>query len=212
MNFAPGEVLLRRLWRGDQITHLNVCRVAADDEHGLRLWLPSGSPHWRVAGADGRTHHDAPVDELVEPRLVRSVWKLSDHMIWMPTGAPYAIWWRWTDGDFTGWYVNLEDPYVRWADRGCAGVDSADHVLDLLVQPDHSWRWKDEEEFEARTGHPLYWPEARGRQIRATGERLARQAEAAEYPFNGVWTGFRPDAAWTMPPLPPGYDRPRVLA
>jgi hypothetical protein len=197
MKFAPGEVLVRRHWRGGRIARMHVLRVAADDEDGLRLWLPSGSPYWRT-------------DE--SGQLARSMWNGADVMIWLPTNKPYSVCWFWSDGMFDGWSANLEEPYVRWADRGCAGVDTADQSLGLLVRPDRSWRWRDEDEFHARTGHPLYWTEAQAAQIRGTGDRLVKLVEASEYPFDGVWCGFRPDAGWTVPGLPPGHDRPRALA
>jgi hypothetical protein len=41
------------------------------------------------------------------------------------------------------------------------------------------------------TGHRL-----KASEIRATAERLAKLAEAAEFPFDGTWCGFRPDASW----------------
>jgi hypothetical protein len=204
MRFAPGEVLLRRYWRGDRISFIKLCRVAADDEFGLRLWLPAGYPFWQLLDADGRSLKESPI-------LARRLWKGSDVMIWMPDQRPYSVWWFWNDGSFLGWYVNLEDPYVRWADRGCAGVDTSDHALDVWVEPDHTWRFKDSDEFQARVGHPLYWTAAQAARIQATGEELTRLAEAARFPFDGTWTGFRPDAGWTVPALPPGADRPRAI-
>ena len=212
MKFAPGEVLVRRHWRGGRVSLMQVVRVAADDEHGLRLWLPIGSPYWRLVAEDGPGHHDAAIDQLRGARLARYAWTGSDVMIWMPDNKPYSVFWFWVDGMFSGWHVNLEEPYVRWADRGCAGVDTADQALDVIIRPDRSWRWRDEDEFHAKTGHPLYWTEAQAAQIRATGDRLVKLAEAGEFPFDGTWCGFRPDASWTIPPLPPGHDRPRALA
>jgi Protein of unknown function (DUF402) len=212
VKFAPGEVLLRRHWRGGRVSAMFMLRVAADDERGLRLWLPTGCPYWRYAGADGRTHRDAPIDQLPGGRLARAMWTGSDVMIWMPEGQSYSVGWHWTDGAFDGWRVSLEEPYVRWSDHGCAGVDTADHSLDVVVSPERSWRWQDEDEFDTRTGNPLYWTQAQALQIRHTGERMAKLAEAGAFPFDGTWTGFRPDASWTIPGLPPGYDRPRAIA
>ena len=160
MKFAPGEVLVRRHWRGGRVTRMHVLRVAADDEQGLRLWLPSGSPFWRA-------------DE--GGQLARASWQGPDVMLWLPDNKPYSVCWFWADGMFDGWSANLEEPYVRWADRGCAGVDTADHSLGLVVRPDRSWRWRDEDEFHARTGHPLYWTDAQAAQIRGD-RRSAGQA------------------------------------
>jgi hypothetical protein len=205
VKFAPGEVLVRRHWRGGRLQRLYLVRVAADDERGLRLWLPAGSPWWRLSGPD----------EDVDPsrsRLVRENWTGTDVLIWMPENTPYSVWWHWDDGSFAGWRAALEEPYVRWADRGCAGVDTADQALDVVVRPDHTWRWQDEEEFHSRTGHPLYWTPPQAAQIGATADRVVKLVEARQFPFDGTWRGFRPDASWTVPALPPGYDRPRALA
>ena len=98
---------------------LHLVRVAADDEHGLRLWLPAGSPYWRLVG-EPHGHSDEPRGA----RLARETWTGTDAMIWMPEGTPYSVWWLWADGAFAGWHVALEEPYTRWADRGCAGVVS----------------------------------------------------------------------------------------
>jgi hypothetical protein len=186
---------------------LHVLRVAADDEQGLRLWLPAGSPFWSLGGQDGV---DVPAQRT--SRLVRHMWTGSDVMIWMPEHQPYSVSWVWSDGAFAGWHAHLEEPYVRWADRGCAGVDTADRLLEVVVRPDRSWRHAGETDFHARTGDPLYWTPGQAAQFRATADRLAQLADARQFPFDGTWCGFRPDASWTVPALPPGYDRPRALA
>ena len=128
-----------------------------------------------------------------------------------PPDRAYSVWWFFTDVAFTGWYVNLEDPYVRWVGPGCAGVDTSDRALDLVVEPDRTWQWKDDEEFVARTGHPLYWTAAQAEQIRATGRDVISLIEAGTFPFDGTWCDFRPDSTWTVPGLPAGHDRPRAL-
>ncbi|MBX6751771.1 MAG: DUF402 domain-containing protein [Micromonosporaceae bacterium] len=214
MKFAPGEVLVRRYWRGGHLQRLYLVRVAADDERGLRLWFPAGSPWWRRSAPDEdeAAEHDAPAD-TARGRLVRQVSTGPDVLVWLPEQAPYAVSWLWDDGHFAGWRVTLEEPYVRWADRGCAGVDTVDHSVDLVVRPDHTWRW------QARGEHgqpvavdPLDRAHPQAAQVRPTAERLVKLVEARQFPFDGTWRGFRPDASWTVPALPPGYDRPRAVA
>jgi hypothetical protein len=117
----------------------------------------------------------------------------------------------------------LEAPYTRWD----GGVDTEDYALDLWFAPDRhgpapgpdqqgaarSWRWKDEDEFVARIGHPLFWSAGQAAEIRAEGERLVTLAEAGEFPFDGTWCDLAvPSPDW--PPLvrPDGWDRPRALA
>lgn len=205
MKFAPGEVLVRRQWRGGRLQRLHLVRVAADDERGLRLWLSTGSPWWRLSGPDDS-------GDLPRTRLVREVWTGTDALIWMPEKTPYSVWWLWSDGSFAGWHVTLEEPHVRWADRGCAGVDTAEHALSVIVRPDHTWRCHDADDPGARADQPLFGGVGPAAQLRATAERLVKLVEARQFPFDGTWCGFRPDASWTVPALPAGYDRPRAVA
>jgi Protein of unknown function (DUF402) len=207
MRFAPGQTVLRRYFVDGKISFLNVGRVEADDELGLRMWIPIGAPFWRRLTVDGRDGHTATVEELADAELGELTWTGSHVLVYMPPGPASSVWWFFDpDGEFAGWYVNLEDPYARWA----GGVDTADHALDLVVGRDRSWRWKDEDEFAERTGHPLYWTAEQAAAIRAEGERLAGLAEAGAFPFDGAWCDLRPDPGW--PPLtrPAGWDVPRT--
>jgi hypothetical protein len=209
--FAPGRTVVRRYWRAGRIGFLNVMRVIADDERGLRLWQPAGTPFWRLMTPDGRTHHDGTIDELDDVRLTELTWQGTDMLVFMPPGEPWSVWWFFAPGGgFRQWYVNLEDPFRRWDDGEVAGVDTADHALDIRVAPNGVWNWKDEDEFAERTGHPLYWTAGEAAAIRARGEKLAARAEAKEFPFDGTWCDFRPDPAWPVPQRPDGWDRPRA--
>lgn len=52
------------------------------------------------------------------------------------------MWKLFAGADFLFWYVNFEEPYRRCAD----GIEINDLQLDLVIQPDGSWRWKDVED------------------------------------------------------------------
>jgi hypothetical protein len=208
MVFEPGQTIVRRYFRGGRISFLNVCRVLADDERGLRMWILAGSPYWRSLTPDGRDAHEAPFEEIIAAPLAEMTWSDSHVMVFMPPDAAHSIWWFFgPDGQFRGWYGNLEAPYTRWD----GGVDTEDQALDLWFEPDRSWRWKDEDEFAARIGHPVFWSAEQAVEIRAEGEKLVKLAEAGEFPFDGTWQDLRPDPAW--PPLtrPDGWDAPRAV-
>ncbi|MCB0087144.1 MAG: DUF402 domain-containing protein, partial [Caldilineaceae bacterium] len=49
-------------------------------------------------------------------------------------------------GSFTGWYGNIEAPFVRTP----LGIDTHDLALDVVATADGQWRWKDEDEFRRR--------------------------------------------------------------
>jgi Protein of unknown function (DUF402) len=212
MTFERGQTVLHRSWRGGRISFMQVTTAVADDERGTFFWLPIGAPFYRIVAADGRTHHDSPIDELgPDARLEERTWEGSHALIWKSRGDAVSVWWFFSpELDFREWYVNLEDPAGRWTDGTAAGVDYADHALDIRVAPDGTWAWKDMGEFEARTGHPLYWDAVQAAEIRAEGERVVKLIDVQAFPFDGTWCDFQPDLAWPVPVRPAGWDRPRA--
>lgn len=210
MRFHPGQVALRRYYRGrDGLIIVQCGRVVADDEHGLRLWMPAGTANRRLKTVDGRRFDQVPQAEwdAADKLLAEHVLRPYGMLILMPPLARHSVSWFFDPaGGFAGWYVNLESPPVRWA----AGLDLVDHDLDIVVEPDRTWRWKDEDDFEAATRLGLDWSEADAVEIRAEGRRLAGLVDAGAYPFDGTWCDFRPDPAWPVPVLPDGWDAPRA--
>jgi hypothetical protein len=75
------------------------------------------------------------------------------------------------------------------------------------MSSDRSWRWKDEDEFADRTGHPLSSDAGQAARIRAEGERLIEAVVAGTCPFDGRWSDFRPDPAWQPSQLPWWWDQ-----
>jgi len=214
MGFDPGRVALRRYWRAGRISFLNVMTVVADDARGLRLWQSVGAPFAVLTAADGRTQHDGAIDELGPMTLAEKAWVGSDVMVFHPAERPpWTVWWFFDEdhGGFQGWYVNLEEPIDRWDDGALVGVDTADHALDIWVEPDRSWRWKDEGEFAAKIGHPLYWNESEAAKIRAAGCAAIDLVEAGKFPFDGSWCDLAGGPPRPVPTRrPDGWDRPRA--
>ncbi len=70
---------------------------------------------------------------------------------------------------------------------------------------------RDEDEFAERLARPEHYWVADGAAVRAEGERVIKQIEAGDFPFDGTWTDFVPDPSWVAPAeLPTGWDRPPV--
>ncbi|SCE95343.1 Protein of unknown function [Micromonospora haikouensis] len=206
MSFTPGQTLLRRHVRADTVTVVHPMRVVSDDDAGLLLWKPAGREYANLVDADGKTQHELPIDRMRRPRLVRQAWRRHDILVLMLPQASYSVWWFFAEGGFVGWYVNLETPYVRHV----GGVDTTDLLLDVVIDPQRNWRWKDEDELAARVGHPLYPDADTADAVRREGKRLIRLAEDRAYPFDGTHVDFRPDPSWPDPDLPAGWSE--VLA
>jgi hypothetical protein len=215
MRFAPGQVVARRYFRARTgLIIVQCCRVVADDEQGLLLWMPAGSRNRRIKTVDGRRYEEIPRAEwdAAEKVLAEHPTRRHSLLMLMPpasraTTAWHSVSWFFDqERAFVGWYVNLEAPAARWS----SGLDLVDQDLDVWVSPDRTWRWKDEDDFEAATREGLDWSVDEAVEIRAEGLRLTKLAEAGEYPFDGTWRDFRPDPGWQLPQLPAGWDRPRV--
>jgi hypothetical protein len=215
VRFEPGRVVVHRNTRRGRLGWVRTGRVVSDDERGLLIWIGTGSPAAYEVAADGRAMRGMPFAEWVtlDYRLETGTWNGPGILKLMPPGAAYSVWWFRDRGHgrFSGWYVNLEEPAVRWDDGHLAGVDMCDQDLDVWVYPDRSWRWKDEEEFAERLRFPEHYWVADPDAVRAEGERVVKLVESGAFPFDGTWCDFQPSPQWTvLGPLPDGWDRPPV--
>ena len=212
--FAPGRQVLYRNIDGPRLASVRPCRVVSDDERGLLLWLARGSAVMVEEAVDGRGIRDMPFTEWVRQqyRVVPSTWQGPGLLKFLPPDADHSVWFfRDDSGAFIHWYVNLEYRALRWDDGHVAGVDVIDQDLDVVVRPDLSWDFKDEDEFAERLALPQHYWVRDEATVWAEGRRVIKMAEAGEFPFDGTWTDFRPDPAWAVPrELPPGWDRPPV--
>lgn len=214
MRFAPGREVLYRNIDGPRLASVRPCRVVSDDDRGLLLWLARGSAVAIEVARDGRGIRDMPFAEWIglDTRIVHGTWQGPGLLKFIPPEADHSVWLFRDDQDrFTGWYVNLEERALRWDDGGVAGVDVIDQDLDVVVRPDRTWAWKDEEEFTERLAHPEHYWVHDEQAVRAEGRRVIKKAEAGDFPFDGTWTNYRPNPSWPIPTtLPPGWNRPAV--
>jgi uncharacterized protein len=123
-------------------------------------------------------------------------------MIW-EAGSSHSIYVTWSDdGEFLGWYANLEDPWKT----GALGFDATDHLLDVVIRPDRTWSWKDENHLAGAVQVGLFTRE-QARAIRDEGERVIARVESWAAPFDERWETWRPDPEWLVPVVPAGWDR-----
>ena len=196
MRFEPGRLIVHRNVRRGRIGWVRPARVVSDDERGLLIWIERGTPILSEVTIDGRGMRAMPFAEWITHsyRLGPGSWSGPGVLKLLPTGAAHSVWWfRDEAGRFVNWYVNLEEPGVRWDDGTLAGVDIVDQDLDVLVWPDLSWEWKDEGEFVERLALPEHYWVADELAVRAEGERVIKIAEAGQFPFDGTWCDFTPD-------------------
>lgn len=198
--WAPGaDVQLRFIRLDGSEGQVHPLRVIADDGRRLLGWLPAETPVISTRLLGGRDQRAAPLAErftLPRERFL-SRWTGSATLRLIDEGRWSSVWWFFTPGgEFSNWYVNLEVPLGRTRST----VDRCDGALDVVVQPDLSWQWKDEDEAAAAVAAGRFTPRQLAR-LRAEGERMIALAEAGEFPFDGSHCDFRPDPAWSAPSL-----------
>ncbi len=208
MRFAAGETIVRRnVHRNGRIGAVETARVVSDDDRGVLTWTSIGSQVMRRTTLTGEPTRKMPLGERssIPTMLSPSLWRDTEVLALTPPDVAHSVWWFFDSTGFLGWYVNLEAPAQRWF----GGLDTTDQALDVWVEPDRSWVWKDEDEFAERIGLPDYWSEAEADGIRAEGHRLIALAARGAYPFDGWLTDFQPDPRWPPTTLPPYWDQPR---
>jgi hypothetical protein len=216
VEFVPGETVYLRHWQRDQLGLLFPMQVAQGRDDGLLLWAATGTQGWHFNMPDGRTMSQTPLGEWSAVQRVPVAHSITHGVLsWHPFGEDYSIrWFFQPDGVFYRWYANLEVPAVAWRDAGLAGLDTADWDLDVVVHPDRTWEWKDEDEFVARLAMPdAYWVDDEER-VRRAGKDVIALVEAGAFPFDGTWCDFRPAPAWPTIPssLPVGWNRPHAAS
>ena len=203
--WQSGEQILLRYRRLGPVSFTYPVTVVRDDPGQTLLYLQPGTPIKLRVMPDGTPiPRDLPYAARSRlPHVVGdSIWTTHHVLIDVRPGEPFDIRHFWgEDWSFRGWYVNLQQPVARVG----IGYDTADHVLDLWVDPDGSWRWKDEQEMaEAVRIGRFRADEAAA--IRRAGESVIPLIETRQPPFDGSLAGWRPDPAWPLPIIPAAWN------
>ena len=181
---ASDDAVWRDVHRG-RVWRAQACRIVAETAEVVALWIPAGSPA-KVPGGGLRI----PGDDW---KLVDTAPRASQLCVARP-GRAHSVYVFWDSAwELDHWYVNFERPLRR----SSVGFDTFDEKLDLIVAPDGTHRWKDEDELEQAAALGLLDEEA----VRAEARRVLE-----EWPFPTGWEDWRPDPDWPLPVLPEGWD------
>lgn len=128
--FAPGSsVRVREVLHGAEWAWWDE-RVLSDDGTVLASVMPAGTPL------------SFPRHPVPHPWGHLAAWQGTTVLKLRREDDWYSVW-RFFDADgaFVSWYVNFETPVVRVD----GAVEVNDLQLDIVVEPDGGWRWKDVE-------------------------------------------------------------------
>ena len=88
----------------------------------------------------------------------------------------------------------MEEPFRRTP----IGFDTQDHTLDIVVKPDLSWKWRDEEETANHVREGFFTAEL-ARFARKEGEAAIEAILKAEHPCLHRWPEWIPSPNWEIP-------------
>ena len=207
-SFAPGDSIAVRGHRKGRIRTAKAVIVVADTPEQISYWWPAGTIH-TVTEAMLVPRQEMFPHTLAELRsgqwsLTTSAWEATDVRATTEPGSWAVVWHMWgqDNGEFVCWYVDLKRPHRRSA----VGFDTYDLDLDLVVQPDGRWEWKDEDEFADRRQAGLISAEE-AESVQRAAEVMIGRIEGRCPPFDGSSIDWRPDPAWRPPRLPVSWDR-----
>jgi hypothetical protein len=206
---SPGETaVVQEVWAG-RVWAARPMTVVRDEPDLVALWFPRGT-RWRAP----TTPPTRPQEENRGRRLATvaahgdwifrdATWDV-DVLVLMRPADWHAVWVSWLpDGANWGWYVNLQRPFRRTP----LGFETMDLMLDVIVDHDRRWRWKDEDELETFVEHGVFDVALAGR-ARDEGRRVIERVRRNEPPFSEPWHDWRPDSSWPIPSLPERWEVP----
>jgi hypothetical protein len=169
------------------------CRVVEDSEEIVALFIAAESKY-----------RAGPKRTAAEKRAIPSPPLPSEEYVWradtlrlMFPGRLHSVSLFWARGDegsgFSRYFVNMEEPFRRTP----IGFDTQDHTLDIVIQPDLSWAWRDENEFRnhVREG---FFTEGLAEAVREEGIRVLDEISSGVHPCLG-WTEWSPEKSWKPP-------------
>ncbi|HJS17604.1 MAG TPA: DUF402 domain-containing protein [Anaerolineales bacterium] len=204
--WKAGEVIS---WRGiykERIWHIQPTILVKDSPQEIVLTLLPGTeciadenyPQGKRKGKRRWNFKDQ------DWQLEKYTWQTNRLLLIFEPGNYYStiLFWNHQRNDFLCYYINFQLPFKR---NHCA-VDTLDLDLDLIIHPDFTYEWKDEDDYQDAIEHGVILPEWT-RCIEDAKLDVLERLEKWQYPFDGSWLDWRPDPAWQPPKLPENWDR-----
>jgi hypothetical protein len=169
---------------------------------GAQCAYPEGYWRWRIKNDDsqGTRWQEALQDELT---LREFAWETNRILILLEPDKFYShfLFWQQASGQFTCYYVNFQLPFQR----SHCGFDTLDLDLDIVIDPQYNWTWKDEDEYHdgiRAGGIREEWVQ----EIEKSKEEVLERIHHRSYPIDGSWLEWQPNSAWLPPKLRNGWQ------
>ena len=204
--WRSGDVIV---WRGvfrNRVWHAQTVIVVKDTPEEMCVTLLPGTecvaPEGYLDGKDSAKRRWSFKDK--DWKLENYAWRTNRLLILLEPDTYYStmFFWRADSNDFLLYYINFQLPFQR----SHCGIDTLDLDLDLIINPDFSFRWKDEDDYQKAIDHEVIMPEWT-QEIEIAKKEIFKKLEKRQYPYDGSWLNWMPDPHWLPPKLPKNWDK-----
>jgi len=204
--WKPGDVIS---WRGiyrERVWHAQTVIVVRDNPEEIVLTLLPGteciSPEGYSLGKNSYKRRWNFKERNWQ--LEKYSWRTNRLLLLLEPEKYYSIiyFWNHESNEFLCYYINFQLPFQR----SHCGVDTLDLDLDLIINPDFTYEWKDVDDYQKAIEHEIISPEwIQG--VEEAKQVIFEKLEKRQYPYDGSWLNWMPDPNWRPPPLPENWDK-----
>ena len=204
--WKPGDIVG---WRGiyrNRIWHAVPTFVVKETcQEIVRAIIPGAKcmveEHYTPGVKNGKRRWDFKGEDWV---LKEFTWHTNRVLTITESDKYYSImlFWDHARNEFLCYYVNFQLPFKR----SHCGTDSLDLDLDICIEPDLRFSWKDEDDYHKAIEQGLILPEW-VQEIEKAKPEILERLEKRCYPFDGSWLDWMPDPTWPPPTLPENWDK-----
>jgi hypothetical protein len=168
---------------------------------GARCAFPQGYAGWRNKETPGETRWQ---EARHVPLVLRELdWQTNRILIFLEPQKYYScfLFWDHQTGRFGCYYINFQLPFRR----SHCGFDTLDLDLDIVIDPQYHWKWKDVDEYQAgiqEGGIQDEWVQGIERSQAEVFDRINQRM----YPLDGSWLDWQPEPGWAPPKLPESWQ------
>jgi protein associated with RNAse G/E len=209
MLWQDGKDIALRCIFNQRVCYAQSVTVIQDTEQETALLLLPGAQCAATEGyftwRSGDNSLGSRWDEMLKGdwKLREFPWKTNRFLLLFWPEKFYSIYliWNQQSDELVCYYVNFQIPYQR----SITGFDFFDLELDIVINPNFTWRWKDMEDYQDGIHAGCIRPEwVHGVEL-AQNEVFA-MLEKRAYPFNGAWLDWKPSAVHAPARLPQGWN------
>ena len=207
--WKPGDVIA---WRGiyrNQVWHVQPTIVVKDSPEEIVLTLLPGAECMAEENySRGKENSRRWWDFEDKPwNLEKYIWRTNRLLLLLQPQKYYSTIYFWNNesNQFFCYYINFQLPFQR----SDGGIDTLDLDLDLVIHPDFSFEWKDEDDYQKAIDNGVIIPEWT-QEIEMAKKEVFNNLEKRQYPYDRSWLNWMPDPNWSPPKLPENWDKIKI--